>query len=78
MADTPAGKKRDTLFAEQPARRLGRVSGVGVLGQQHEQRAPGVLVQRGQEQRQHRLGDAGASRQRVREGAEALGAAEAR
>ena len=74
VAHAPAGKKRDTLFAEQPARRLGRVSRVGVLGQQHEERTTGVLVQSGQEQRQHRLRDAGARRQSVREGAEALGA----
>ena len=45
MADATAGKKRHTLLAEQPARRLSCVARVGVLGQEHEERATRVLVQ---------------------------------
>ena len=34
-----ARQQRDALLAEEPARSLGRVAGVGVLGQQHDERA---------------------------------------
>jgi len=66
-AHAAAGQQRDPLLAEEPASPLGRVTGIGVLGQQHDERAPKVFVQRGEQQRQRRLGDAGGRRQRVRE-----------
>ena len=39
-ANAAARQQRDPLLAEEPARPLGRVAGVGVLGQQHDERAP--------------------------------------
>ena len=67
-----AREQRDAFLAEEPARSLGRVPGVGVLGQQHDERAAQLLVQRRQQQRQRRLGDARGRRQRVRERGQAL------
>ena len=65
------------LVAEEPAGRLGRVAGVGVLGQQHDEAALQLVVQRGEDERQHRLRDAGARRQRGGELLEPLLRAEA-
>ena len=67
-----AREQRDPLLAEEPARALGRVASIGVLGQQHDERAAQLLVQRGQQQRQRRLGDPRGRRQRIREGGQAL------
>jgi hypothetical protein len=60
------------LLAEEPARRLGGVARVGILGQQHEQRPSQHLAQRGEQERQRRLRDAGTRGQRLHEGAQAV------
>ena len=54
------------------AGRLRRVARVGVLGEQADERAPEVFVQRGEQERQGRLGDAGARWQRGGELLQAL------
>ena len=71
-AHAAARQQRDALLAEEPARSLGRVAGVGVLGQQHDERAAEMLVQRREQQGQRRLGDARGRRERVRERSQAL------
>jgi hypothetical protein len=60
------------VAAEEPSRRLGRVAGIRVLGQQDEQPAAELLMERGEEERQHRLRDARLRRQCPDEGLEAV------
>ena len=60
------------LRAEEPARRLGRVARVAVVGEQADERPLQLLVQSGEQKRQDRLGDAGTARQRAGELLEAL------
>ena len=76
-ADAAGGEERDAVLADEPADRLGHVAGVGVLGEQNAQPAVELLVERGEEQRQRRLGDAGACRQRLGERGQALVGAQA-
>ncbi len=57
--DAAARQQRDALLADEPARSFGRVPGVGILGQQHDERPAEPLVQSRQQQRQRGLGDAG-------------------
>ena len=71
-ADAAARQQRDVVGADEPARRLGDVARVGVLGQQHDEPAPELLVQRREQERQHGLGDAGARRQGSRKRLQAL------
>ena len=66
------GQQRDALGADEPARRLGGVARVGVLGQQADEAPLELLVQRREEERQDRLRDAGARRQGSRERLQAL------
>ena len=63
-ADAAARQQRDAILAQEPARRLGEIACVGVLGDEQRQRAAELLVERGDEQRQRRLGHAGTRRQR--------------
>ena len=73
-ADAAAREERDLLLAEVPGRRLGRVSRVRVLGEQHEQRAAEVQVERREDGRQPGLRHTGGgSSQVLRERLEALG-----
>ena len=60
------------LRAEEPARRLGGVARVAVVGEQADERPLELLVQSGEQKRQDRLGDAGTARQRAGELLEAL------
>ncbi len=71
-ADAAARQEPDLLLAEEPGRRLGGVAGVGVLGQQADERPLELLVERREHDRQRRLRDAGARRQRLGELFEAL------
>ena len=48
-ADAAARQQPDALGAEEPARRLGRVARVGVLGQDADERAAELLVERGEQ-----------------------------
>ena len=66
------GQERDALGAEVPARRLGEVARVGVLGRQRDEPAPQLLVERGDDERQRRVGDARAHGERLGELAQAL------
>ena len=66
VAHAAAREERDVVAAEEPPCRLGRVAGIRVLGQQDEQPAAELLVERGEEERQHRLRDARLRRQRPR------------
>ena len=77
-ADTAARQQRDALRAEEPAGRLGGVAGVGVLGQEAHEAPLELLVQRREQQRQHRLGDARSGGQGGRERLQALERAAAR
>ena len=61
------------LLAQEPRRGLGEVAGVRVLGNEDRQRAVELFVQRRDDQRQRRLGDARAGRQRRRELLQPLG-----
>ena len=49
----PAGRSATRAPTREPAGRLGRVARVGVLGEEDEKPAPELLVERGEEQRQH-------------------------
>ena len=71
-ADAAAREQRNVLGADEPAGRLGEVARVGVLRQQHDEAVLEVLVQRRQQERQHRLGDTRARRQGSRERLQAL------
>ena len=70
-------EQRDVLVAEEPTGCLRCVAGVGILGQQHDQAALQLVVQRRQDERQDGLGDASARRQRAGELLEPLLRAEA-
>jgi hypothetical protein len=61
----------DRIVAEKPCRRLGGVAGIGVLGQQADERPLEPLVQRCQQDRQRSLADACTRRQRLGELGEA-------
>ena len=76
-ADAAAREERYPVVAEEPRGRFGDVSGVRVLGGQDDERSAELLVQRGDEERQRRLRDAGARvRQLLQERAEALAVGE--
>ena len=74
VGDAPARKEGDLRGVPEPRGAVGSVPRVGVLGQQHEERAAELGVERREHERQHRLRDAGARRQRADERLEALGA----
>ena len=59
-ANPARGEQPDALLAEEPARCLGRVTRVGIVGQNAHQRRSGAArkVERGEEERQERLRDA--------------------
>ena len=76
-ADAARGEQRDVLLADEPADGLGGVAGVGVLREEHEEAAAELVVERREQERQRRLGDAGARRQRRGERGQALVGAEA-
>ena len=61
------GSSADLVVADEPAGCLGGVARVGVVGEEHDEAALDLLVQRREHERQHRLRDAGARRQRGRE-----------
>ena len=69
---TATGQQRDALLAEKPADRLGRVARVGVVSQEADERPAELLPERGQDERQRRLGDARTGRERLRERLQAL------
>ncbi len=50
-ADAARRQERDPVFTEEPADRLGCVASVGVLGEQHAEAAPELLVECGEKQR---------------------------
>ena len=58
MRDAAAREQRDAVGAEEPRCALGRVPSVGVLGQEDQQPAPELLVQRREHERERGLGDA--------------------
>ena len=55
--DAAARQQGDVLGTEEPPGRLGRVAGVRVLRQEAHERPFELLVQRGEQERQHGLGD---------------------
>ena len=71
-AHAAARQERDPLGAEVPARRLGEVARVGVLGRQRDEPAPELLVERRHDERQRRVRDARADGKRLGELAQAL------
>ena len=62
--DAARREQRHVLVAEEPACRLGCVARVGILREQHHEAALQLVMQSGQDERQHRLRYAGARRQR--------------
>ncbi len=56
--DAPARQQSDALLAEEPARSLGRVARIGILGREQDERAAELVVQGGEQERQRRLRDA--------------------
>ena len=72
-AHAAARQEGDPLGAEEPAGGLREVARVRILRDEQRQRAVEVLVQRGREQRQRRLGHAGTRRQRLRELLQTIG-----
>jgi hypothetical protein len=71
-ADATARQQPDAVFAEEPGRGIGRIAGVGILGQNADESAAEPLVCGRQEQREGRFGDTRASRQRCGEGGKPL------
>ncbi len=71
-AHAAARQERDPLGAQVPARRLGEVARVGVLGRQRDEPAPELLVERRDDERQRRVRDARADGKRLGELAQAL------
>jgi hypothetical protein len=71
-AHASARQQRDPFLAQEPGRGLGDVACVAVLGRHEHERTAEVLVQRRDDERQPRLGDAGALRQRIGERLQAL------
>ena len=69
-ADAPARKQRDALLADEPSGALGEVASVRVLGNEDRERLLETLVERGDDERERRLRDAGTGRQRLGEGVE--------
>ena len=55
-ANAAARQERDAIVAEKPGGRLGRVARVGVLGKDDDEPALELDVERGEEERQRRLG----------------------
>ena len=66
-AHAAARQQGDALRPEVPRGGLGEVARVGVLGNEDRERPPELLVQRRDDERQRRLRDARARRQRLRE-----------
>ena len=66
-ADAAARQERDALRPEVPRSGLREVARIGVLGNEDRQRAAELLVQRRDDERQRRLRDARARRQRLGE-----------
>ena len=62
VRDAAARKQRDALGAEEPRRALRRVARVGVLGQQDQEPAAELLVERREDERERGLRDTGAAR----------------
>ena len=56
--DASAGEERDLVVAQEPAGRLGSVARVGVLRREDDERSCQLLVERGDQERERRLGDA--------------------
>ncbi len=71
-ADAATRQQRDVVGADEPAGRLGDVARVRILGQEHDETTLELLVQRREQQRQYRLGDARPRRQGGRERLQAL------
>ena len=65
--DAAGREERDLVLAQEPRRGLGGVPGVGVVREERDEPAPELDVQSGEEQRQRRLGDAGACRKGIGE-----------
>ena len=76
--DAPARQHRDAFVAEEPGGAFGGVAGVLILRREQHERAVELLVERGEQQRQRRLRDAGRRRKRLGKAFEAFGRAELR
>ena len=61
MRDAAAREQRDAVRAEEPRCSLGRVSCVCILGEEDQQTAPELLVERREDERQRGLRDARAT-----------------
>ena len=76
VRDATTREERDLVRIAEPARSVGRVACCCVVGEQHEQWAPDLLVERRENQREHGLGHPGACREHPDERGEALVPAE--
>ncbi len=71
-ADPTRGEQCDVLSSEEPADSLGGIARVGVVREKHAEPAVELLVEGRKQERQGRLGDACAGRQRPGERGQAL------
>ena len=76
--DAAARKHRDALLAEKPRRALGGIARVLVLGREQDEWTVEFLVQRCEQERQRRLGDARRGRKGFGKAFEPLALAERR
>ena len=74
--DAAARKHCDAFLAEKPRRALGGIARVLILGRQQDERTVELLVQRREQERQRRLGDARSSRKGLGKAFEPLALAE--
>ena len=78
VRDAPTREQSDAIRAEEPRGSFGGVAGVRVLGQEDEEAASELLVERGENERKRRLRHARATGQRLRECLEPIAAGELR
>ena len=72
VSDAATGEQCDLVLPDVPGDGVGRVPGVRILGQEHEQRPAELSMQRGKKKWQNRLRDSRARGQRVGETSKAL------
>ena len=71
-----ARKQRHVRLAHEPGDGFRRVAGIGILGNEDDERPIQLFVQRRQQERQRRLGHAGRGRERLGKGAQPIALAE--
>ena len=78
VRDPPTREQRDVIRAEKPRSSLGRITGIGVLGQEDQKAASELLVERSEHERQRGLRHSRPARQGLRERLKPIAAGEFR